>query len=137
MVTGDAVDEAVALTHEFPTLAVGLHVVMAAGHAALPRQRSPHLVDSRDQFDPNPVRAGRRYFFSAVAQRELAWELAAQFKLFGDIGLPLSHVDGHLLMHLHPTILSLLLMAKQHDAAGVVNEPFSILHRIEWVGTDR
>lgn len=120
MVTGAAVAEAVALARELPTLAVGLHVVVTAGRAALPPAEIPHLVDGGGYFDPNPVRAGLRYFFSAAARQELARELAAQFELFADTGLPLSHIDGHLLMHLHPTVLNLLLpLAKQHDASGL------------------
>jgi predicted glycoside hydrolase/deacetylase ChbG (UPF0249 family) len=31
-------------------------------------------------------------------------ELAAQFDIFKSTGLPLSHVDGHLHMHIHPVI---------------------------------
>lgn len=119
MVTGHAVAEAVALARECPRLAVGLHLVVVQGRAALSRDEIPHLVDRRGHFDPNPVRAGLRYFFSTLAQRELARELAAQFGLFADTGLPLSHVDGHLLMHLHPTVLRLLLpLMRHHDVPG-------------------
>ncbi|MFQ5342038.1 MAG: hopanoid biosynthesis-associated protein HpnK [Anaerolineae bacterium] len=119
MAAGDAVNEAVALAHEFPTLAVGLHVVVVGGRAALPPDEIPHLVDGRGYFDSNPVRAGLRYFFTSAARQELAREISAQFELFVSLGLPLSHVDGHLLMHLHPTVFRLLLpLLRQHDVAG-------------------
>lgn len=119
MVTGDAVSEAVALAHEFPTLAVGLHVVVVGGRAVLLPDEIPHLVDGRGYFDANPVRAGLRYFFSPVARQELTREVGAQFELFVSMGLPLAHVDGHLLMHLHPTVFNLLLpLLRQHDVAG-------------------
>jgi hopanoid biosynthesis associated protein HpnK len=119
MVTGEAFAEAVTLANQVPTLAVGLHVVVVGGRAALPPDQIPHLVDRRGYFDTSPVRAGLRYFFSAVARRELAREISAQFDLFVSTGLPLSHVDGHLLMHLHPTVLNLLLpLLERHHVAG-------------------
>lgn len=119
MVTGDAVAEAVTLAHRRPTLAIGLHVMVVGGRAVLPPDQIPHLVDRHGNFDPHPARAGLRYFFSTAARRELARELRAQFDLFAGTGLPLSHVDGHLLMHLHPTVLELLLpLLQEYNVAG-------------------
>ena len=120
MVTGDAAAEAVALARKAPALAVGLHLVVACGNAALPPDQIPHLVD-RDGFFPNdPLRAGLRYYFSRASQAELAAELEAQFERFAATGLALSHVDGHLHMHLHPTVLRLLLpLADKYGACGL------------------
>jgi hopanoid biosynthesis associated protein HpnK len=120
MVTGDAVEEAVLLARETPTLAVGLHVVVASARAALPHEQIPHLVDSRGYFPGDPFRIGLLYFFSRTAQEELARELQAQFDRFASSGLPLSHVDGHLHMHVHPNVLSLLLpLAVRYGARGL------------------
>jgi hopanoid biosynthesis associated protein HpnK len=119
-VTGDAAEEAVALACEVPTLAVGLHLVVVAGRPVLPPERIPHLVNGKGCFLDSPFRAGLRYFFSRAAQEELAEELEAQFRRFIATGLPLSHVDGHLHMHLHPTVLRLLLPhAMAHGAQGL------------------
>jgi hopanoid biosynthesis associated protein HpnK len=120
MVTGDAVEEAVILARETPTLAVGLHVVVAAGRAALPREQIPHLVDYEGYFPSDPFRIGLRYFLSRAAQEELTRELQAQFDRFASTGLPLSHVDSHLHMHVHPTVLSLSLpLAVRYGARGL------------------
>jgi len=120
MVTGEAVAEAVALAREVPTLAVGLHLVLAGGRAALPPKEISHLVDSRGHFPPDPAQAGLRYFFSRAARAELACELAAQFERFAATGLPLSHVDGHMHLHVHPTVFDLLLpLAEQYGARGI------------------
>jgi hopanoid biosynthesis associated protein HpnK len=120
MITGDAAEEAVALAHEAPGLAVGLHLVVVAGRPTLPPNRIPHLVNGTGRFSDDPLRAGLRYFFSPGAQEELAQEVEAQFDAFAATGLPLSHVDGHLHMHLHPTVLRLLLpLAVAHRARGV------------------
>ncbi|HIC88741.1 MAG TPA: ChbG/HpnK family deacetylase [Anaerolineae bacterium] len=119
MVAGDAVEEAVALAQATPTLAVGLHVVTVNGPATLPPAQIPHLADSNGRFPDDPTRVGLHYFFSRRAQGELARELEAQFQRFAATGLPLSHVDGHLHMHVHPTVFRLLLpLAKQYGAHG-------------------
>jgi hopanoid biosynthesis associated protein HpnK len=120
MVAGDAVDEAIALAQETPTLAVGLHVVVAGGRAVLPPEQIPHIVDSTGCFMDDPLRAGLRYFFSRTAQQELARELEAQFERFAATGLSLSHVDSHLHMHLHPTVFDILLpLATRYGARGL------------------
>jgi hopanoid biosynthesis associated protein HpnK len=120
MVTGDATAEAVAIGRQAPALAVGLHVVVAGGRAALPPEQIPHIVDKNGFFSSDPVHAGLRYFFMSTAQKELAAELEAQFERFTATGLTLSHVDGHMHMHLHPIVLRLLLpLAESHGAQGL------------------
>jgi len=120
MVAGDASDEAVALARATPTLAVGLHLVVSGGRAALNPQEIPHLVDASGWFPDDPLRAGLRYAFDRAAQRELAREIAAQFARFAATGLPLSHVDGHQHLHVHPAVFNLLLpLAGQYGAHGV------------------
>lgn len=120
MVAGDAVEEAVALARETPTLAVGLHVVVADGPATLPPAQIPHLVGRDGRFPSDPVRLGLRYFFSRAAQEELARELVAQFERFVATGLALDHVDGHLHLHVHPTVFNLLVpLAEEYGARGL------------------
>jgi predicted glycoside hydrolase/deacetylase ChbG (UPF0249 family) len=45
-----------------------------------------------------------KYYFSPQARRELRRELQAQFEQFAATGLRLSHIDGHLHMHIHPVV---------------------------------
>jgi predicted glycoside hydrolase/deacetylase ChbG (UPF0249 family) len=46
--------------------------------------------------------------------------VAAQFDRFAATGLPLSHVDGHLHLHVHPAVFKLLLpLAEGYGARGV------------------
>jgi len=120
MVAGDAVEEAVALARETPTLAVGLHVVVVNGPATLPPTQIPHLADSSGRFPNDPVRLGLLYLLNRTAREELAREMTAQFERFAATGLPLSHVDGHMHMHVHPTVFNLLVpLAEQYGARGV------------------
>jgi chitin disaccharide deacetylase len=109
MVTGEAATEAVALARSRPDLAVGLHLVVSDGRGALPPGEIPGLVDRAGHFRGSLLSAGLRYQFSGAARRELKREIRAQLQRFRDTGLPLSHVDGHHHMHLHPVILGVLV----------------------------
>ncbi len=111
MVTGEAAAEAVALARANPTLAVGLHLVLAQGRPAAAPADLPHLVGSDGAFGEQPIRAGLRYAFEYVfrARHELRREIEAQLAAFAATGLRLAHVDGHLNMHLHPMVLPILL----------------------------
>jgi hopanoid biosynthesis associated protein HpnK len=109
MVTGEAAQEAVALAHRHPRLAVGLHLVVVRERAALAPYRIARIVDAGGRFSAHPVRAGLRYAFSPAARRQLREEIRAQLELFRQTGLELSHVDGHLHMHLHPVVLAILV----------------------------
>lgn len=120
MVTAEAAGEAVELARTMPELAVGLHLVVVGGKAALSHRQAPHIVDNQGRFSDDPFRAGLRYAFSPTARQELAREIEAQFERFAATGLPLSHVDGHMHMHMHPTVMALLLpLAVQYGAGGI------------------
>lgn len=112
MVTGDAVAPAVAEARATPSLAVGLHLVLAQGRPAAPPAAIPRLVNARGAFEDTPVLNGFRYAWawcSRAGRDQLRRELRAQLDAFVATGLPLAHVDGHLNMHLHPLVLPLLL----------------------------
>jgi hopanoid biosynthesis associated protein HpnK len=109
MVTGDAFEQAVRLAKENPGLAVGIHLVTVVGRSELPQSAIPSLVDEDKNFSNDPTAAGLKYFFSIRARRELRKELAAQFEKFHSTGLPLSHIDGHLHLHVHPIIFNTAL----------------------------
>ncbi|HSS45682.1 MAG TPA: ChbG/HpnK family deacetylase, partial [Thermoanaerobaculia bacterium] len=101
--------EAVALARCRSGLAVGLHLVVVNGRAALPPGEISRLVNTAGHFRGGPVSAGLRYQFSGVARRQLEREIRAQLERFCETGLPLSHVDGHHHMHLHPVVLATLV----------------------------
>src|SRR5439155_18095351 len=54
-------------------------------------------------------RAGFRYFFRRPLREQLREEIHAQFQKFRATGLPLDHVNGHLHLHLHPTVFCILM----------------------------
>jgi hopanoid biosynthesis associated protein HpnK len=109
MVNEPACDEAVALAKQNPKLGIGLHLTLLCGHAALPPEKIPGLVNPHGEFSENPVGAGFRYFFNRSLREPLRAEIHAQFARFHATGLPLDHVNGHLHLHLHPTVFRILM----------------------------
>lgn len=108
MVNEAACHQAVDLARAHPRLGVGLHLTLVCGRSALPRDLAPGLVNANHAFSDNAVHAGWRYFFRRDLRQALRDEIQAQFQRFHETGLVLDHVNGHLNLHLHPTVLSLL-----------------------------
>lgn len=109
MVNELACEEAVALARENPKLGVGLHLTLLCGHSALPPEQIPGLANAKGEFTTNPPGAGFRYFFQRSLREPLRREIHAQFQRFHATGLPLDHVNGHLHIHLHPTVFRILM----------------------------
>ena len=112
MVSGAAVAEAAALARAHPSLAVGLHLVLAQGRPATPPREIPRLVGEDGAFRDQPVLNGLRYAWHwcfRAGRAQLRRELEAQLEAFAATGLELAHVDGHLNMHLHPMVLPILI----------------------------
>lgn len=127
MVTGEAFGEAVEMARDDPALAVGLHLTLTRERSALPRESVPNLVDDNRRFRANPITAALTYYFNGKARRQLRLEIEAQFERFAEMGLALSHVDGHQHLHAHPAVLPIVTeLAHRYGAAGVrvPKEPF-------------
>ncbi len=127
MVTGAAFEEAVECARSRPGLAVGLHLVLAGGRSVLPPDQIPHLVDRHGYFSEHPEWAGLRYQFNRAARHEIALEIRAQLEKFQQTGLPLSHVDGHLHLHVHPVVLRCLVELAQEFNIQFIRLPFEEL----------
>jgi hopanoid biosynthesis associated protein HpnK len=127
MVGGGAVDDAVARARRLPSLRVGLHLVLVRGRPVLLPAQIPDLVGADGSFSTRLARAGFRYFFVPSTRAQLAAEIRAQFERFRDTGLPLDHVNAHNHMHLHPTILGLVIAIGREFSLRAVrlpHEPF-------------
>lgn len=127
MVAAPATADAVERAHRLPDLAVGLHVVLVNGRPALPPERVPLLVDERGLFETDLFRAGVRYFFTPGIRAQLEAEIRAQFAAFAATGLPLDHVNAQNHLHVHPTVLSLIVKVGRDygvRAIRIPREPF-------------
>ncbi|HEY7183338.1 MAG TPA: hopanoid biosynthesis-associated protein HpnK [Blastocatellia bacterium] len=109
MVNEGAAPQAVELARLNPGLAVGLHLALVHGRAALPHEEIPHITDTNGDFTTSPFRAGVHYYFGPAARSEVRREMRAQFERFAATGLRFSHVDGHAHLHQHPVVFDELL----------------------------
>ena len=105
---GAAFGEAVKIARRNPGLQVGLHLTLVQGHAVQPPLQIPSLVDINGNFSDNAVSAGFRYFIDRGLYCQLKREIEAQISKVLDAGIKLTHIDGHLNMHLHPTVFRIL-----------------------------
>lgn len=87
MVYGSAVEEAAGLAKANPGLGVGLHLDLC-----------------RDR----PELWGMRYFFNTRLAATLEGEIASQIERCLALGIKPTHIDGHLNIHVHPTIFPAL-----------------------------
>jgi len=123
MVGAPAALDAVERAKRMPSLKVGLHVVLVNGRPLLPAACVPDLVDDQGRFSTHLVRAGINFFFRRKTKQQLEGEIRAQFAAFRDSGLPLDHVNAHNHMHVHPTILSLILKLGREYGVRAVRLP--------------
>lgn len=133
MVTAPAVAEAVALARETPTLYVGLHLVLVQGRPASPDARATGLATPAGGFRESAIPAALRYFFTPRLRRAVRREVRAQLERFRATGLPLSHLDGHLNVHLHPMlqdVLAPLVVEFDVPALRLTREP--VLPNLRW-----
>ena len=140
MVAAPAAADAVRRARALPGLNVGLHLTLADGCAALPPSEIPRLVDAHGRFGNRLALDGWRYFALPRVRRELESEIRAQFTAFARTGLPLDHLNAHKHLHLHPTVLSLVLrIGAEHGLPAVrwPAEPHGYVRRVSaaaWLG---
>jgi len=108
MAGGGAFDEAVQIARRNPGLQVGLHLTLVNGTSVLRQEEIPGLVDSFGNFSDNPTAAGMRYYFDTRLRVQLEREIEAQIVRVREAGIAPTHIDGHLNIHLHPVVFSIL-----------------------------
>jgi chitin disaccharide deacetylase len=126
MVGADFCQDAVERARQCPSLKVGLHLTLVEGRPILAPRIVPGLVDADGAFSTHLARAGFRFFFVPGIRKQLEAEIRAQFEAFRQTGFILDHVNAHNHMHLHPTVLGLLLkVGKDYGlkAVRLPNEP--------------
>jgi len=100
---------------------------LLCGRAGLPPGKIPGLVNAQGEFSDNPVAVGFRYFANRNLREQLRAEIHAQFARFHATGLTLDHVNGHLHLHLHPTVFGILMQDAEQlgiQRMRLTREPF-------------
>ena len=124
MVAEPAAQDAISRARSMPALRVGLHLAVVRGHPALPPEQIPDLVDSSGALQADLAGTGFKVFFKPAARRQLEAEIRAQFELFRESGLALDHVNGHCHLHIHPTILGMLLKIGPEYGMRAIRLPY-------------
>jgi chitin disaccharide deacetylase len=109
IVAGVARDEAVEIAANNPQLDVGLHVTLCQGRSVLDYDHLRGIVNSEGHFRSSPVSAGMRYYFDRSTRAGLRDELRAQIESHLRLIGRVTHIDGHLNFHVHPTVTDLLI----------------------------
>ena len=115
--------DAVERAKRMPKLGVGLHVALSRAHPVSPPGRIPDLIDRDGRLRPDLVGAGFRFFFLPSVRRQLETEITAQFEAFSKTKLRLDHVNAHNHLHLHPTVLSLILQIGRQFGMTAIRLP--------------
>jgi hopanoid biosynthesis associated protein HpnK len=116
----DAVDRA----KQHPSLRVGLHLTLVEGRPVSDPRLVPDLIDAGGSFPMHLAHAGVKFFFRPGVRRQLETEIRAQFEAFQNTGLALDHANAHNHMHLHPTLLKLMLKVGKDYGLAAVRVPY-------------
>lgn len=131
MVAEPFADDAVNRAKLLPKLGVGLHLALSRAHPASNPENIPDLVAKDGLFRANLVVSGFRFFFLPHVREQLETEIRAQFEAFQQTGLRLDHVNTHNHLHLHPTVLSLILKIGKSYGMKSVRFPYDA-HSASW-----
>ncbi len=102
LVCGRQLDEAVRIARRNPGLGIGLHLALAE---MAPLTRSSSLGVRGGLMENRPLVAGVRYAFASTELKSaIAAEVRAQFERFVELGFSAIYFDGHMHLHLHPTV---------------------------------
>jgi hopanoid biosynthesis associated protein HpnK len=124
MVAEPFAEDAVALAREHPGLELGLHVVLCQGRSALPHAEVSGLTRPDGTFPDAPVFAGMKLFFGVWLRDQIRREVRAQLARFEAlVGRKPGHIDGHLNIHVHPTVLPILIELAREAGIPTIRLP--------------
>ncbi len=133
MLTGDAVDDAVAIAGEITSFDVGLHLSLTEGTPVSSPHIIPDLVEKNGRFYESPARQGILLQFKKGVDEQVENEVSAQFNAFADTGISFGHIDSHHHLHIHPKLFDIVLKnASLHKlrTVRIPYEPWNISGRI-------
>ncbi len=116
--------DAVERARQHPSLKVGLHLALVEGHPISPPRNIQDLLEADGTFSTHLGRSGFRFFFLPHIRKQLETEIRAQFEAFYKTGLALDHANAHNHMHLHPTVLRLILKVGKDYGLKAVRLPY-------------
>jgi predicted glycoside hydrolase/deacetylase ChbG (UPF0249 family) len=113
-----AISETGQFSRDFPEVSIGVHFNLTAGRPVLPPERVPTLVDEGGYFQAKGF--SRRLLLGEIATQDIYNELQAQAARLSDMGILISHLDGHQNKHLYPIFFETCLkVAKRFDIRAI------------------
>ena len=116
--------DAVERARQHPSLRVGLHLALVEGRPVSDPRQIPDLINANGVFSTRLARSGFKFFFQPGIRKQLETEIRAQFEAFQKTGLALDHVNAHNHMHLHPTVLGLILRVGKDYGLNAIRVPY-------------
>ena len=123
-----AVDEAIALASQSPSLGTGCHIVLADGVPVSAADRVPSLIGSQNgngaRFRPGIAQLAVAVVAGKIREEDVRVEAGGQIDKLKARGLKLSHVDCHMHSHVLPLVARGVLHAAREHGIAAVRNPF-------------
>jgi hopanoid biosynthesis associated protein HpnK len=120
LANGSAFADGVRVAQALPSLGVGVHLNLSDGLPIERPDRVPSLLGPEGEFLGGPQRllariVGRRL---SLAEAELEWD--AQIRKVRELGIRITHLDGHKHVHMLPGLFRLAVkLAKRHHIGAI------------------
>ena len=120
LANGAAFEGAAAMVRETPGLSVGAHLNLTQGAPMLPAKKVASLVDATGNFRFVPQQLWRAIATRRVRGEEIDSELRAQVEKLLNAGLRITHLDGHMHVHVVPPVAERVIrLAKEYGIAAM------------------
>ncbi len=119
MANGEWVEEGLTLARNYPSLAIGVHLIIDCGIPLLDKEKIKTLVDADGYFLHY-----RKDAPMDVNVDEVFMEWCAQIDKIISLNVKPSHLDGHHHMHLHPFLLETTLKVAEKYQLPIRYFPF-------------
>lgn len=121
---GDAFDQAVEISKNYPTLDVGIHLTLVEERPLLNPEKVASLVTSEGKFFPHAEQFFKRYLLGKISKDDVQLELEAQINKIINSGIRITHIDGHQHLHVLKDVFDITLkLAVKYDIP-VIRIPF-------------
>ena len=128
LASGEALDEAIAIARENPSLDVGVHLALTEIQPCAPTSQIADVVGADGRLPRNAAPLVRRFLARGIPKRQIEAELRAQIERVRDCGLSITHLDGHQHVHVLPGVARVVArLAREYGISAVrlPREPIS------------
>ncbi len=120
---GAFAEDAAAVAASRPGLGVGVHLALTQVSPVLPPSRVTALTGEGGAFPDGPAEVMTRLFAGKQYREEVAAEFAAQIGKALDLGINITHIDGHQHLHVLPFIRDIVALLAQRFQIPAVRLP--------------